>query len=161
MRTLAIAAALVAAGWTVVAMAGEVRVKFEDLPAAVRASVQKHYPSAQRLGFSREREHGRLMFEAELNNDGHHVDASFDSLGVLKLEETTIPWHEVPQPVRTSLAASRHAGGSVTRSERIVELGSKHPPRYELAIREGDLRSELEYDSSGRLVHEEKIGRED
>jgi hypothetical protein len=141
--------------------ASEIAVKRADLPAAVRKAVDQHYPSAQHLGYSREREDGRLLYEAEMKVAGRHVDASFDSLGALVVEEAEIPVKEIPAAVRDSLAKSVHAKGTIERVEKVTETGAPRPPRYELVVRDGSNRYEMVFESSGARVSEEKVGRND
>ena len=141
--------------------ASEVAVKRADLPAAVLKAVDQHYPKAQHLGYSREREDGRLLYEAEMKVAGRHVDASFDSLGNLVVEEATIPTKEIPAAVLEGLAKSPHAKGTIERVEKVTETGASRPPRYELVVRQGDARYEMVFESSCAAVSEEKVGRND
>ena len=53
----------------------------EVVPPAVRSAFAARYPSVTNAQWSKEKEHGKLDYEAEWKSDGKEFEASFDSKG--------------------------------------------------------------------------------
>src|SRR4051812_31367352 len=89
MRSLVLAAVLpMALGLASLVSGQERRLERKDLPAAVRAAVDRESGGATIKGFSTERENGIRTYEAEMMVDGHSKDISMDAAGnVLEIEE--------------------------------------------------------------------------
>lgn len=52
-----------------------------EVPPAVRSAFASRYPSATEPQWSKEKEHGKVVYEAEWKSDGKEFEASFDSEG--------------------------------------------------------------------------------
>src|SRR5215471_14797967 len=105
-----------------VAVAGEKKIARTAVPQPVLAALAKHFPSAQQLGFAREEEHGKVTFEAELQDGARRLDVDVTPEGKLAAVEETIEWGAVPEAVRKGVAASKYAKFTVTKAEKVQKL---------------------------------------
>src|SRR2546428_13494606 len=82
MRTMIITAlasgALIAA---LVAQGSEKKISMKDVPAAVQQAIKEQSKGATLRGVAKEVEHGKTLYEAELNVKGHSKDGTFDAQG--------------------------------------------------------------------------------
>jgi len=153
MRTLVIAlSCLVAVG----AVAEEKKIPESEVPRAVLDGVTKKYPEAKKIGFEREIEKGKTVFEVQLMNGGHKVDVDVSPEGNILEEEEEIAFDSAPEPVRKALSSSaKYAKWTVKRTERVVTGGNTSAPRYELVVASGKEKTELVFSADGKLLRSE------
>jgi hypothetical protein len=131
-----------------IAIAGETKVKMQDLPAPVQQAVQKHSQGATLRGLSKEVENGKTLYEAELKVANRTKDLTFDPSGNLVIVEEEVDLVSIPEAAR---AAIRQTVGKrkLLLVESVTEGGTT---AYEAHYRSGFLTKELKVDASGKPV---------
>jgi uncharacterized membrane protein YkoI len=137
-RWLMIANRLFVAGAVVVVTgigisAQDKKVQMKNLPAAVQKAVQDQTKGATLVGFSEEREDGKVFYEAETKVNGHTRDLLFDSAGTLLEVEEEIAPAALPAAVQSSLSThgkilkveSVTKGSTVTYEAQVEKNGKK------------------------------------
>jgi uncharacterized membrane protein YkoI len=141
----------IAAGLALVSICfadSEKKIAESDLPAPVRQALKDQSKGATIKGFTKEVEHGRTSYEAEMIVDGHSKDVSFDPSGkVVSIEEET-PLEKTPAAVRSAIEKAA-SGGTLRKVERVTENGKI---TYEATIRKGTKNSEVQFDASGNRL---------
>src|SRR5215813_13693944 len=79
------------------------KIKFEDMPASVQAAVKDQSKGATVRGYTKEVEHGKTFYEAELTVDGRAKDISFDASGKIVSIEQETAIGDVPGPAREAI----------------------------------------------------------
>src|SRR5262249_15164221 len=148
MRTSVVLAVLAVAG---VAAAGEKKIDRAAVPKPVLGAIEKHFPSAKQLGFEREDEKGKIIFEARLQDGARRLDVDISPDGKLMAVEETIRYDAAPEAVRKSVAASKYAKFNVVRAEKVQEYKDEKvaATNYELLVSAKDKRVELVLDETG------------
>jgi len=133
------------------ASAQERKLALKDLPAKVRAAVDRERAGATIKGFATEKENGRTTYEAELVVDGRGKDISMDANGnVLEIEEE-VSMDSLPESVRNALMAQA-AGGKIGKVESLTKKGNL--VAYETVVTTGKKHREIQVGPNG-----EKLGR--
>ena len=144
-------ATLIVLGVSSIALAGEGSekpVKPSDLPAAVTASVQQHYPGATIHEASQETREGVRTWEAGISIGNRNLDLAFADDGTLKEEEEKLDPSALPDPIKKAIGREA-PGGSVTKAERAVAHGKTH---YEVDVKVKGKSTELVLDEAGTVV---------
>lgn len=145
---MALAAVVVTGSW---AVAAEQKIEMKDLPPAVQQAVQQQSKGATVRGLTKEVEHGKTEYEAELTVNGHGKDVSFDPLGKVIGVEEEVPIASIPEAARKAI--QKAAGdGKVNKVEQVTEGGKTF---YEASLRKGSKNSEIQVDSTGKRVKED------
>lgn len=131
--------------------AAEQKVEMKDLPPAVQQAVQEQSKGATVRGLTKEVEHGKTEYEAELTVNGHGRDVSFDSSGKVTGVEEEVPIASIPPAARSAIQSAA-SGGKVNKVELVTEGGRTF---YEASIRKGAKKSEIQVDSNGKRVKED------
>jgi len=128
------------------------RVTLTDLPGAVRVSVEKATAHGKIEKIDQETENGKVVYDVEAVVGGKHVEYTIAADGVVVGTETSIEYGGLPQVVRA--AAEKHFGGSSNlQAMKAVEDGKT---TYEVEGQKDGKKVTAEFDSSGRLLKEEK-----
>ena len=129
------------------------RIKRSALPPAVEQAVREQSEGATIRGFSRERENGQTMYEAELTVHGLTKDVLMDSTGAVVEVEQQVMIASLPAAVAAGLKAQ--AGkGRITKVEAITKHGTL--VAYEARVVTHGKRSEIQVGPDGKpLAHEE------
>ncbi|MBA2628216.1 MAG: PepSY-like domain-containing protein [Gemmatimonadales bacterium] len=140
-------------GHATTASAQERKVTNATLPPAVRQAVTANSEGATIKGYSREREHGRTLYEAEMTVDGHTKDVLFDATGKVVEVEEQVELSALPAAVQSALEAG--AGkAKITKIESLTKAGKL--VAYEAQLTSGRKHSEIQVGPGGeRLSHEE------
>ena len=146
------AAACMMFALAVPAQATESVIKEAEVPAPVLAAFKKKYPSAGRLEFERETEHGKQFYEIKWRDGARELETKFTAEGELVEEEEVITERALPEPVRKSLAASAHAKAKIKKIERVTHKDKPEQATFEIKIAEGGKTIELLYDAAGKLL---------
>jgi uncharacterized protein with beta-barrel porin domain len=122
--------------WTAVVfagsmLAGETKVKLENLPPAVQAAVKEQTKNATLVGLSTETEKGRTMYEVETKVNGRGRDLLLDQTGAVVETEDEVDLDSIPAPARDAIR-KRAAGRTITKVEKLT-AGSN--VSYEAAIK--------------------------
>jgi hypothetical protein len=158
MRALGVVA--LGIGLAASAAAREHRVDRANVPGAVLAAVSAKYSTGTMTRFTKEEEHGKIVYEVtvELGADRRELDVSPE--GKIQGEERTLPFEQTPTAVQKAFAHSRFGKGSVLRAEESTRYLPTLKVTYELLVRAGERKLELVYDAKGKLVGREP-GEED
>jgi hypothetical protein len=152
-KTLLIAMALDLAIVSSVAGAEKQITKLE-VPRAVLDATAARYPNADMTNFAREEESGKTTFEVQLKVNGARIEIDVSPEGKILSEERTISIKELPDAVRSGLAASRYSSARVLRIEKVTDVDGAQAPTYELLV-QGAKRYELVFSSTGQLTKQE------
>jgi uncharacterized membrane protein YkoI len=130
----------------------EKAISRSDLPPAVEKSLEEQLKGATVKGFSAEKEHGRVMYEAELIVDGHTKDILFDASGAIQEVEEEVAFDALPVEVKAGLRA-RAKNGKITKVESITK--QEKLMAYEAQVDEDGKKSEIQVGPKGeRLLRE-------
>ncbi len=142
-RFLLAGAVVVATGIGISAQ--DTKVQLKNLPAAVQKAVQDQTKGATLVGFSEEREDGKVLYEAETKVNGRTRDLLFDSAGTLiEVEEEVAP-AALPAAVQSSL--STH--GKVLKGEAVTKGSTV---TYEAQVEKNGKKSEVVVDAKGNAI---------
>jgi len=136
-----------------IAFGQEHKIKRSDLPAVVEKTVAAQSEGATIRGFSTEKEHGQIFYEAALTVAGHTKDILIDAKGQVVEVEEEVVFDQLPAPVKTGLLA-KAAKGQIKK----VESLTKHDTlvAYEAQVVTNGKRSEIQVGPDGKpLSHEE------
>jgi uncharacterized membrane protein YkoI len=121
------------------------KVQLKNLPAAVQKAVQDQTKGATLVGFSEEREDGKVLYEAETKVDGRTRDLLFDSAGALiEIEEEVAP-AALPAAVQSSLGTH----GKVLKVESVTKGSTV---TYEAQVEKNGKKSEVVVDAKGNAI---------
>jgi len=134
------------------AWASEKKVKMEDLPPAVQATVREQSKGATIRGLSMEVEKGKTIYEAELTVNGHGKDVSIDASGAIVEVEEEVALESIPAAAKSALLKAAGAGKvlkveSVTQGSTVVA--------YEATVMKGTKRSEVRVKPDGSPAPED------
>jgi biopolymer transport protein ExbD len=145
-RVESIAVVLLALFMAAACWAQEEKIKRADLPPAVEKTVEGQSSGATIKGFSKERENGQTLYEAELIVDGHSKDISIDESGTIVEIEEEVAIDRLPAKVKQALADEAGSGKilkveSITKKDRLVA--------YEAKVDRNGKRSEVQVGPDG------------
>ena len=131
------------------AQAQEKKIKREQLPAAVEATVARESQDATIKGFAAEIEKGRKLYEVELTVNGHNKDILIDKSGEIVEVEEEVTMDSLPANVQDALKKAARSGTiemieSLTKKGRLVA--------YEAHVRTGKRRSEIQVGPNGEKL---------
>ena len=149
---VALSAGLSFSAWAAEAKEGvEEKVSLEKIPPPAAKTLKEHAGDAKITNLSREKDEGKIVFEASFKRNGRAHDVTVDEHGKLISDEEVVPLSEAPEPVRTSLE-KEHPGGKIEKFERIKEGRNVS---YEALISSKGKREEIKVDSEGKVLERE------
>jgi uncharacterized membrane protein YkoI len=83
-------------------------------PPAVTDALQKRFPGASIQKWSKETEHGAVMYDVEFTQDGHKLEADVKQDGTIDNWEREIPAAELPQAAKDGALAA-HPGSRIVQ----------------------------------------------
>lgn len=124
-----------------------------ELPKPVIATVDREAKGAIILGYSTEREHGKVVYEAETQIDGHIRDLQIAADGTLNEIEEQVDLTTLPGNVQRALQ-SRAGNARITKVESLTKQGKL--VAYEAATQLGTKKGEVQVGPDGAsLAHPE------
>jgi len=149
---VAVSAGLSLSAWAAEVKEGvEEKVSLEKIPAPAAKTLKEHAGDAKITNLSREKDEGKIVFEASFKKNGRAHDVTVDEHGKLISDEEVVPLSEAPDAVRASLE-KEHPGGKIQKFERIKEGGKVS---YEALISSKSKREEIKVDSKGKVLERE------
>jgi len=129
--------------------AQEKKITREQLPAAVRQTVDRESQGATVKGFATEVEHGQKLYEASLTVNGHSKDILIDKTGNIVEVEEQVSLDSLPPAVQEALKKAAGSGTievveSLTKNGKLVA--------YEAQVRHGRKRSETQVGPNGEKL---------
>ena len=116
-------------------LSAEKKLTFDQLPAPVKATVQKVFAKAKILSVEEEHDEGKLVFEVKAKHEGHVVELALTGDGTVIAEEREIKLEEAPLAIRQAVTKNLPAGGKVEGVEQVTEGGLTF---FEVAVRKAD-----------------------
>ena len=135
--------------------AEEKSLKEAQVPKAVVEAVAKKYPDARKKTYSTEDEEGKSIYEVEMTAGKKKVSVDVSPEGKILAEETTVDPGALPGPVKTGLQSSRYKGWKIAKAERVVTDENESAPSYEVVVRSGSHKMEVQLDEQGKITKEE------
>lgn len=134
-------------------IAADTRVKMEDLPPAVQNTVKEQSAGGTIRGLSKETEHGKTTYEAELTIDGRNRDIEMDATGKVLEIEQEVAFDSIPSAAHDAVAKSAGAG-KVLKAESVARNGQI--VAYEAVIQKtaGGKKTEVRVDPNGKPLPE-------
>ena len=129
--------------------AQEKKITREQLPAAVKQTVDRESQGAIVKGFATEVEHGQKLYEASLTVNGHSKDILIDKTGNIVEVEEQVSLDSLPPAVQEALKKAAGSGTievveSLTKNGKLVA--------YEAQVRHGRKRSEIQVGPNGEKL---------
>jgi len=109
---------------------------------------------AKITNLSKEKDEGKVVFEAQFSAKGHVHEVTVDEKGKLVSDEKVIEISEAPAPVQKAIEHEA-AGGKVEKLERIDEGGKVS---FEALIATKGKRTEIKFDGKGKELGRENKG---
>ena len=135
------------------ALPQEKKIKRSELPVAVEKAVAVLSQGATVRGYSKEKEHGRTFYEAELVVNGHSKDVLMDAYGQIVEVEEQVEMRTLPTTVQAALK-QRAGKANITKIESIAKRGAI--VAYEVQVMTQGKHKEIQVGPDGqRLDHEE------
>ncbi len=124
----------------------EKKIDCSNLPPAVEQALQRQLEGATLKGCTTEKEHGKVVFEAELLTGGHSKDVLFDSDGKILEVEEEVGFEALPVEVKAGLRSAARGGKiakveSLTRQDKLMA--------YEAVVERNGKRSEVQVGPKG------------
>ena len=135
------------------ALGQEQKITAADLPVAVKRTADRQSKGATVVGYARETEHGRVVYEVELTVAGKSRDVTIGADGSVLEVEQQVDFDALPPAVRTAL--TKKAGtGKIVWVESLTKRGAL--VAYEAGVLTDGRRSEVQVGPNGSaLAHEE------
>jgi len=131
--------------------ASEERVKFADLPLAVRATVKEQSKGTTIRGYAKEVENGKITYEVEMTINGHGKDISMDQNGTVIEVEEEVPFDNVSSSAKLAIEKAA-GGGKILKVESVVHGATV--VAYEAQVQQGSKRSEVRVSPEGEPAPE-------
>src|SRR5437868_304240 len=156
MRLIACICVLAGTALSVAALGREVKLTEAQMPRPALDAVHRKYPTGKALGYEKETERGRTLYEVKLTVGDQRIDVGLSAEGKVLVEETRIAVDALPAAVKAGLARSAYAKWSISGAEKVVEDEDASKPTYEVTLRDGAARAEVVLNTAGDVVKEEK-----
>jgi hypothetical protein len=127
--------------------ANEIRVKLEELPAAVRETARRESKGGTVLGYTKEVEKGQTLYELELKVRGHTKDVIIDPAGTIVLVEEEVPIGSLPAAVQAEV--KKTLGSARVLKFEAVTRGTTLAG-YEAHVKAGGKESEIKMAPDGK-----------
>ncbi len=142
MRTLAMLIVLL-----VPAIAADSKLKIEELPPSVQATVRDQLKTATLVGISKEVDKGKTVFEVETKTSGKARDLMLDSAGKILSVEEEVDINAIPSAARQTI--QKKAAGGAVKTVEILTSGSV--VAYEASINVKGKTSEITVNADGSV----------
>jgi uncharacterized membrane protein YkoI len=140
-------------GCVLAAGAQDRKIVRKDLPAAVAATIDQETRGATIKGYSTEKEHGRVTYEAETMVNGRTRDIEIAQDGRVNEIEEEVDIASLPAKVQHALNA-KAADGRITKVEALTRAGRL--VAYEATMVKNGRHSEFQVTpNGGALAHAE------
>jgi hypothetical protein len=139
--------------FAIAAVAAEKKLSKADLPAPVQKAAEEQSKGATVLGYSSDREGGKLEYEVQLSVDGHTKDVTMAPDGRILEVEEQVSIDKLPSPVKAGLLA-KAGKGTIRKIESLTKHGAI--VAYEAQVYTAGKHSEVQVGPDGKpLSHEE------
>ena len=133
--------------------AKEKKITKDELPPAVRKTAEQQSMGATVIGYSRDREDGKLEYEVQMHSNGHSKDVTIAPDGKLLEIEEQVMLASLPSEVQAALR-QKAGKGTITKVESLTKHGAL--VAYEAQVSNAGKHSEVQVGPKGQtLLHEE------
>lgn len=132
---------------SVSAVAQEKKITAKQVPAAVIAAFKNSYPNATIRGYAQEKENGKVFYEIESRDGTTHRDVLYNPDGTVAEVEESIAAADLPLEAQQAIK-QKYPRAVITLAEKTT---AGDTVGYEVSLRNGRKRIEMEFDSSGKL----------
>jgi uncharacterized membrane protein YkoI len=101
-------------------IAGESKVKMQDLPPAVQKAVADQTQNAKLVGLSKEKEGGKTMYEVETTVNGKSRDLLLDATGAVVEVEQEVELDSLPAAAKDAIV-KKVGTGKLTKVELLTK----------------------------------------
>ena len=134
-------------------------LQVKDLPEAVQKTVQEQLKNAKLVAISTETEKNEILYEVELEANGHSKNLLVKATGVIAEVESGLDLSELQPGIRD--AVQKAAGASKILGVEALTRNEK-PFGYEVQLQDGNgKKSEIVLDVSGKVKPKEDDDEED
>lgn len=127
-------------------------VVLSDLPAPVRAVIEKLTAGGKIKKIEKAEENGKVVYDVEARVKGRDVEYDIASDGTVLTRQESVPYASLPAAVRA--AAEKYFGTSKgLKAAKEVENGKNF---YEVEGKKGGIKITLKLTETGQIVEEEK-----
>lgn len=139
------------------ASAQEVRMREDEIPAAVRSYVSAHCSEAKRLRYFKETEEGRQFIEVEFVEDHREHSIKFEGDKLIETE-VEIAFDDIALHAKQRIEAKLKELNTSYKIIECQEVNATSNPQFELEIKGAkDRYFELLFDHDGNLIHQSEI----
>ena len=135
------------------ANAGE-EVGKNQVPKAVLETFEKSYPNAKDVKFEKETFEGKKAYEVEYKDNGKEYEVMYSTDGVLVQKEEELDVKLLPETV-THAIKKEHPKAKIEEAEKLMKPDGTLTG-YEVEIKAGKKKLELEVDATGKILKTEK-----
>jgi len=140
----------------------EQKIKVADLPKGGLEAVKKMFPDAKVVGATKEKDHGKTMYEVELKNNGKTIDVMIDKDGKVATIEKEISGKDLPAAASKAITA-KYGDSKWKKVEEVTQVkdGKQEVDFYELLIghpKEKDI--EIKVTPDGKISMEDSDEKE-
>jgi len=132
-------------------LAQEQSIKKKDMPKGILESFQKSFPKVKTIGYSKETVEGDLFYEIESAEGTVHRDVTYAADGSLVSVEETLPFDELPEPVRTTIS-TEYPEAKIARCEKVMKGSTIE---FEVLVSSGKQKHELLLSEDGTVLKKE------
>ena len=127
------------------------KVALADLPAAVRATIDREMPGADIKTIEKEEEHGKVVYDVEAKLKGKNVEMDIASDGKVLTREESVPFASLPAAAR--VAAEKYFGGTKDlEASKEIENGKTF---YEVEGKKDGQKAALKFTEDGKQVEKD------
>ncbi len=123
----------------------------KNVPKAVVETFRKSYPNATIKGYAKEVDEGKTVYEIESTEGNVHRDVTYAADGILQTIEESLPFSDLPEPVRNTIT-KEYPKGKISISEKVIKGSTT---QFEVLVKSTGRKYELVLNGDGTLVKKE------
>jgi hypothetical protein len=132
--------------------AAEQKVSLAQVPAPVRAAIEKQTAGGKIKSIEKEEKDGKAIYDVEATVQGRDVEYDLAADGTVLTSEQGVPYASLPPAVRT--AAEKYFGSAAGLKGAVETEGDQ--TFYEVEGKKGKTTMALKLTNAGQIVEEEK-----
>ena len=129
-------------------------VSKHEVPKAVLEAFEKAYPNAKEVEFEKEIFEGKAAYEVEYKENGREYEILYNSDGVILQIEETLDVKALPEPIIQAISKA-YPKATIEDAERVIKPDGTVTV-YEVEIKTGGKKLELELDANGKILKTEE-----
>jgi len=135
------------------ASAGEDDVSRDQVPQAVISAFEKANPNAKDVKFEKETVEGKEAYEVEYEENDKEYDFMYSADGTLLRKDEQVDVSSLPEPVAQAVKKD-YPKAEIEEVEKMMNPDGS-VAGYEVEIEVDDKKTELEMDTSGKILRTE------